>query len=49
MAHIAEWYLEYRDESGLLALAAEDMSARVFAEATGVNLFLEVRQSESEH
>jgi extracellular factor (EF) 3-hydroxypalmitic acid methyl ester biosynthesis protein len=46
MAHIAEWYLEYRDERSLLALASDEMDARVFAEATGVNLFLEVRKPE---
>ncbi|HMJ11164.1 MAG TPA: class I SAM-dependent methyltransferase [Polyangiaceae bacterium] len=48
MAHIAEWHLEYRDEKSLLALASEDMQARVFAEPTGVNLFLEVRKGEAE-
>jgi extracellular factor (EF) 3-hydroxypalmitic acid methyl ester biosynthesis protein len=45
MAHVAEWHLEYRDEAQFENLAAPDMPARVYADETGVNLFLEVRQA----
>lgn len=47
MAHIAEWYLEYRDEAQFMRFAPHGADARVLTDATGVNLFLELRRPES--
>ncbi|HEY3493165.1 MAG TPA: class I SAM-dependent methyltransferase [Polyangiaceae bacterium] len=47
MAHIAEWHLEYRDERRFRAFLSEALPATVYADATGVNLFLEVRRPEA--
>jgi extracellular factor (EF) 3-hydroxypalmitic acid methyl ester biosynthesis protein len=47
MEYLAEWHLVYRDEEQLLKLAPERAppgAAVVRAEATGVNIFLEVRK-----
>jgi len=47
MEYLAEWHLVYRDEEQLLKLAPERAppgAAVVKAEATGVNIFLEVRK-----
>ena len=44
MAHIAEWHLEYRDEKRFRAFVSEALPARVYADPTGVNLFLELRR-----
>jgi extracellular factor (EF) 3-hydroxypalmitic acid methyl ester biosynthesis protein len=43
MTHIAEWYLEYRDEHQFLNFAS-GKPAVVTADITGVNLFLELRK-----
>jgi extracellular factor (EF) 3-hydroxypalmitic acid methyl ester biosynthesis protein len=43
MAHVGEWYLEHRDELQFLKLAG-GKPALVTADATGVNLFLELRK-----
>jgi len=47
MEYLAEWHLVYRDEQQFLALApsaASPDSIRVIPDATGVNIFLEVRK-----
>jgi extracellular factor (EF) 3-hydroxypalmitic acid methyl ester biosynthesis protein len=47
MEYLAEWHLVYRDEAQFLALApatAPPHLVNVKAEATGVNIFLEVRK-----
>lgn len=46
MSHIWEWHLEYRDDAQLLSFASGEPGARVFADETGVNLFLEIRKPE---
>ena len=43
LTHVAEWYLEYRDEAEFLNFAG-GKPAVVTADATGVNLFLELRK-----
>jgi extracellular factor (EF) 3-hydroxypalmitic acid methyl ester biosynthesis protein len=43
MAHVAEWYLEHRDESQCRSFAS-NTPADVLTDATGVNIFLEVRR-----
>lgn len=43
MEHLLEWYLIYRDEAHLLSLAPKGSEAEVFADDTGVNVFLTVR------
>jgi extracellular factor (EF) 3-hydroxypalmitic acid methyl ester biosynthesis protein len=42
--HLMEWYLIHRGEADLLGLAPLDGVSRVFADPTGVNVFLEVRK-----
>ncbi len=44
MEHLLEWYLIYRDEAQLLALAPKGSEGEVFADDTGVNVFLTVRK-----
>jgi len=46
MEHLLEWYLIYRDEAHLLSLAPKgtEQEAEVFADDTGVNVFLTVRK-----
>lgn len=44
MEHLLEWYLVYRDEAHLLSLAPKGSDAEVFADDTGVNVFLTVRK-----
>jgi extracellular factor (EF) 3-hydroxypalmitic acid methyl ester biosynthesis protein len=47
MEHLLEWYLIYRDEAGLAALAPKESDGgEVFADDTGVNIFLTVRKSQ---
>jgi extracellular factor (EF) 3-hydroxypalmitic acid methyl ester biosynthesis protein len=46
MEHVVEWYLEYRDEEQLRRFVPEQMPCRLFTDATGVNLFLEIRKNE---
>jgi extracellular factor (EF) 3-hydroxypalmitic acid methyl ester biosynthesis protein len=43
MAHVAEWDLEHRDESQCRSLAS-NTPADVLTDATGMNIFLEVRR-----
>lgn len=43
MAHVAEWYLEYRDERQFSSFA-QGAAANVLTDSTGVNLFLELRR-----
>lgn len=44
MEHLLEWYLIYRDEAHLLSLAPKGSDAEVFADDTGVNVFLTIRK-----
>ncbi len=46
MEHLLEWYLVYRDEAHLESLAPKGCSPEVFADDTGVNVFLTVRKPE---
>jgi len=46
MEHLLEWYLIYRDEAHLASLAPKGSDAEVFADDTGVNVFLTIRKSE---
>jgi hypothetical protein len=39
-----EWYLIHRDEPTFMDLAPLDGTKRVFADSTGVNVFLEIRK-----
>lgn len=43
MEHLLEWYLIYRDEEHLKSLAPKGSDAEVFADDTGVNVFLTIR------
>jgi len=45
--HLLEWHLIYRDNAQLLSLAPKGGVALVTEEATGVNVFLEVRKNPS--
>jgi extracellular factor (EF) 3-hydroxypalmitic acid methyl ester biosynthesis protein len=42
MEHLLEWYLIYRDETDLEKLAAPFLKHRVFADETGINVFLNI-------
>lgn len=44
MEHLLEWYLVYRNETQLEALAPAGSNPKVFADATGVNVFLTIRR-----
>ncbi len=44
MEHLLEWYLIYRDEKHLQSLAPKDTESEVFADDTGVNVFLTIRK-----
>ncbi len=44
MEHLLEWYLIYRDEAELLSLAPKGSEGEVFADETGVNVFLTIRK-----
>lgn len=46
MEHLLEWYLVYRDEEQLRSLAPKGTSPEVFADDTGVNVFLTIRKSQ---
>lgn len=45
MEHLMEWYLIYRDEDQLAALAPKGTDGEIFADPTGVNVFLSVRKT----
>lgn len=42
MEHVMEWHLILRDEQDMLRLAPDPDRARVYKDATGINVFLEV-------
>lgn len=44
MAYILEWFLIYRDETDMLAWVKNLGRQRVFADETGINLFLEIEK-----
>lgn len=44
MEHLLEWYLIYRDEAHLASLAPKGTDGEVFADETGVNVFLTIRK-----
>jgi extracellular factor (EF) 3-hydroxypalmitic acid methyl ester biosynthesis protein len=46
MEHLLEWHLLYRDEEQMLELSPPPGQSRVYTEATGVNVFLEIRRPE---
>lgn len=46
MEHLLEWYLIYRDEAQMEALAPEGSNPHVFADDTGVNVFSFIRKTE---
>jgi len=46
MEHLLEWYLIYRDEAHLASLAPKGTEGEVFADETGVNVFLTIRKTE---
>lgn len=45
MEHLLEWYLIYRDEKQMATLAPAGTSAEVFADETGVNVFMTIRRA----
>jgi extracellular factor (EF) 3-hydroxypalmitic acid methyl ester biosynthesis protein len=45
MEHLLEWYLIYRDERQMESLAPRGTDPEVFADDTGVNVFLTIRKS----
>lgn len=46
MEHLLEWYLIYRNEAEMEKLAPKDTDKQVFADETGVNVFLTIRKPE---
>ncbi len=42
MEHITEWYLIYRDQHDMAALAPETGHHEVYADSTGINVFLRI-------
>lgn len=44
MEHLLEWYLIYRDEAQMATLTPDDATGEVFADDTGVNVFLTIRK-----
>lgn len=47
MDHLMEWYLIYRDEKSVAAMASGIQSPRVFTDVTGNNVCLELRKAGS--
>ena len=45
MEYLLEWHLNYRDEVDMAKLYPESADARIYTDATGVNVFLEMRKS----
>jgi extracellular factor (EF) 3-hydroxypalmitic acid methyl ester biosynthesis protein len=45
LEHLLDWNLIYRDESQMLSLCPEGTEGKVTTDATGVNVFLEIRKS----
>lgn len=46
MEHLLEWYLIYRDEAHMATLAPRDTDPEVYADDTGVNVFMTIRKPE---
>lgn len=46
MEHLLEWYLIYRDEAQMETLAPKGSNPHVYADATGVNVFMHNRKAE---
>lgn len=46
MEYIMEWHLIYRDEANMLKLVPELGEQRMYAEETGMNIFLEILKTE---
>ncbi len=44
MEHLLEWYLIYRDEAGMAALAPQGSNPHTVLDDTGVNVFLSIRK-----
>jgi extracellular factor (EF) 3-hydroxypalmitic acid methyl ester biosynthesis protein len=44
MDHLLEWHLIYRDEAAMLAIAPPDTDHLAYCDATGINVFLEIRK-----
>lgn len=44
MAYVLEWFLIYRNEQDMLAWATNSETRRVYADETGINLFLEIEK-----
>ncbi len=44
MEHLLEWFLVYRDEEHLLSLGPKGADSEIYADETGVNVFLSVRK-----
>lgn len=44
MEHLLEWYLVYRDEKGMEALAPDKSNFVIETDETGVNVFLDIRK-----
>ena len=44
MEHLLDWYLIYRDEAHFASLAPKGTDPEVFADETGLNVFLTVRR-----
>ncbi len=44
MEHLLEWHLVYRDEKQMRTLVPEGADADIFADETGVNVFLTIRR-----
>jgi extracellular factor (EF) 3-hydroxypalmitic acid methyl ester biosynthesis protein len=47
MEHLLEWHLIYRDERQMLDLAPVATCASVYTDATGLNVFLEIRGADA--
>jgi extracellular factor (EF) 3-hydroxypalmitic acid methyl ester biosynthesis protein len=44
MEHLLEWYLIYRDEPQMATLAPKGTDPEVYADETGVNVFMRIRK-----
>ena len=49
MEHVGEWYLIYRDEADMAALVPTLGRQRVYADSTGLNVFLRIDKPADEH
>ena len=46
MEHLLEWYLVYRDEAAIHAMAPTGCRVEVTPDATGVNIFMDMRKDD---